>query len=393
MSAADHFLDIKNYRWLIAASELIGDWDSEVALPNFNLRMNMNFIVVLRENTFTAFTAKHKMVPSQSIIDKRFILAPSSKALFDTSIRRFFYNLRQSMEIDQAAVDATRDLAQNITMEVIEQLEVHRNGFSYSDVFNQNAREMLRFMRFVILMLTAQALESIPKSRRKEVEPGSFLDNFITMKFDEFLIHRGYRLVEILLFEDHRNFSNFLRVDFRKFAELRDSISDVQFNWGDGNIDPSTVFQEYELGAGFVDNIYNYHIRDNNPAGGFMCLLEKRWILEILRDATLSLEQISDRLDKFYGYRPTALLWTLALMIRCGFIGSDLQDGVMRYFSERHGIYVVDVLSKKMAYIEHVFHHILLPLGILEDCSNCVKYQDLENWPYAAIVNCYVFVQ
>lgn len=209
MSAADHFLDIKNYRWLIAASELIGDWDSEVALPNFNLRMNMNFIVVLRENTFTAFTAKHKMVPSQSIIDKRFILAPSSKALFDTSIRRFFCNLRQSMEIDQAAVDPTRDLAQNITMEVIEQLEVHRNGFSYSDVFNQNAREMLRFMRFVILMLTAQALESIPKSRRKEVEPGSFHDNFITMKFDEFLIHRGYRLVEILLFEDHRNFPIF----------------------------------------------------------------------------------------------------------------------------------------------------------------------------------------
>ena len=259
MSAADHFLDIKNYRWLIAASELIGDWDSEVALPNFNLRMNMNFIVVLRENTFTAFTAKHKMVPFQSIIDKRFILAPSSKALFDTSIRRLFYNLRQSMEIDQAAVDATRDLAQNITMEVIEQLEVHRNGFSYSDVFNQNAREMLIFMRFVILMLTAQALESIPKSRRKEVEPGSFLENLISMKFDEFLIHRGYRLVEILLFEDHRNFSNSLRVDFRKFAELRDSISDVQFNWGDGNIDPSTVFQEYELGAGFVDTGYPLH--------------------------------------------------------------------------------------------------------------------------------------
>lgn len=391
ITAADRLMDARNCHWLSAAADALLNWDKERVLADYKQQLPMHFVIVIRENTLPDFMRHVPRVnPAKSKIRFYNVKSPTSDQLLRSAIWRVFTDTGAG---HSAASRALRSY-KAARPAVVKALDVPPS-MSIDDIFNGNARFMIRFLRYTLLLLLDHI--TARRGRPAVADEAKALEDILAFDLSDYAKYSGYRFFEVLLLTNHRWFTNHMEIDKDYFDRLLEFDPDPEQHEGvERQLEEMTrrAFKECDEEAGYCDNVYNYHTYDRDPGG--KAFLEKLWILRLLmRNGGNSMQaaQIREELGAVYGYNPPHLDWTLSLMVKNGQISISPQAGREAFYAEGHGRYAATVLWKKLAYVEHVFHETLYPEPVARAGIDCVRFDDRERWKLAAIVNSYLHLQ
>lgn len=247
-------------------------------------------------------------------------------------------------------------------------------------LFCGNLRSLFIFLERLIAWL----LEDAVTDRILDLQPATSLDdvlNFLTGPGGrQVLSQRSYRLIELLLFYGLPWFEPLVRGGP---GQLTAALLNDQ---------PSPSLSDNPFHTGFLDNVFNYHVRAHRLGDELHPLLEKVRVIQLLSGTRLTPEKLARRLEDRLGYTSDDLASTLRILIRAQLIKAQLIQPDMLLTATRRGELLVTHVARSMTYLEHVYHQTLFPSDFLPIGTDAPREGRVESWTAYSIRNCFIFL-
>jgi hypothetical protein len=383
IDAADFFSDSSAQSQLI---EAVADWiqrgECRIPIACSGWIVEPNVSLTIRRNTRSILGRKHNQIYSSARARSAFVLSPS--------MRDLYHSLAKDI-CEIAIADGRRHEPQKI-LRIINRVRrtMNRelelvNGLSIGSLFNGNVRHQINYTRDVIYELAASLLRQNVPTRDTHS-----LVALIDFEVANYIEHKSYRLVDMLLYSSGHRFANFVHV--RAIQPDSPSKALTQDDLSDNNI-----------GSGYVGNVLNYHSPYNGP-NDFSFLLEKVRILEVIRidgilrrnrategEADLSLLRERFRQNNWPISRDFRL--SLFLLVREGMLEVVENDRIERFSILPLGVVAVEKLITKLVYLENIFFGTLLPNFVYKHADDIERAQGTTRWAASSLFHTWLLLR
>ena len=388
----DSDMDPQKYRVLTLVMRLFGFGLEQMAGRPLTLGFDVHAIIPLRPNTYWELHDRSAppdpKIGRSSIIERRIIELPARVVLYRAIVRglrsnRLFRD-KKNEEISEAA-DNFFGFIDRAMRVVGVQFGMEHGTPDVLSLFNGNLRDCFDLLARVLFWMREEG-------RSTGVPAGASLPDLMNFAATEaagqLLGHRGYRLVEHMLFFATSTFQNALEIDrFPSESKLVPGGHDIKQN---------------RTCRGLIDNIFNYHSLDHDNYHSGHKLLQKLRILQILTHrSTVSTDAIKSAMEGFgYDIDPTSDLDVALKILRyVGFIMPIAEAGRTSYKITPKGRNVTTGLIYKSTYLEHVFHKSLLPLVLIEQIQDQPRVEggdaankSINEWAVNSIRNYFILL-
>jgi hypothetical protein len=399
ISAGDFLFNTEAVRLLDWLADTFFSGQGQLYFELLNGWLQISGIVSLRDNTLSYFLQNNwKMYGFYSIDYSYRIISPSWSDITKNAVARVLKESSCSEDdIDrwvQNFIKIERRTLAHLRKGVGIERALHgrhvnpeSSARGLGALFNYNIRFMLDFLRAVVVEICDVALQPLGALTK-----ATNLHNFLALldgAFPDLVRTRSYRLVEMALLSDNHVFRNLFSVDWHQLSAQLNSRRKKSLN---------ACFRVNQSQGGYVDNIFNYHVKDTREMDLRYALMEKIWILSVLSRAErgMTTQQLVDTFHDRLEYTAKALSASLAILICAGFVKADFTNsGDIEFSIESLGYIVLGSFCCRLEYLEHVFFHTYMPDWLLENSVDAVRYPvgDHRHWSLAAIVNSFIMIQ
>lgn len=371
---------------LVSIGTIIGDTKSFDYASEFSAQMDIHFIAAIRSNTL-AFLLKNISSDHQKINIQHIwtVLPPSVGELLNARVDWLIDTLHQMKIPTTTARENLKSMSHEICRCIVQELGM--GDLNLIQISNFDCRKTLEFVSDVVMFISDKAT-----TRRGVGIPSQIpIDDFISILQSEakhIIREQSYLLVELLLLRKNLSFSN-------RIAENPDSDS---YNFAING----RKFRDQDQMSGIVDNVYNYIAYKSCRETGRSSITLKIRVIQILDShGALPREKVCIYLRTYFGYRISKEDMTVLLltMVRTGLLFCDWDantagpngDDRIRYAVHNIAKFLSSGLIFTLAYIEHVFYKTRIPSPLCENSIPCIKYQNMQLWPIASMVNAFIF--
>lgn len=371
---------------LVSIGTIIGDTKSFDYASEFSAQMDIHFIAAIRSNTL-AFLLKNISSDHQKINIQHIwtVLPPSVGELLNARVDWLIDTLHQMNIPTTTARENLKSLSFDICRCIVEELGM--GDLNLIQISNFDCRKTLEFISDVVMFISDKA-----KIRRGVGIPAKIsVDDFVSIigfEARHIIREQSYLLIELLLLRKNLSFSN-------RIAENPDSDS---YNFAING----RKFRDQDQMSGIVDNVYNYIAYKSCRETGRSSITLKIRVIQILdAHGALPRERIGTYLRTYFGYQISKEDMTVLLltMVRTGLLFCDWDantagpngDDRIRYAVHNIAKFLSSGLIFTLAYIEHIFYKTRMPSHLCENSIPCIKYQNMQLWPIASMVNAFIF--
>lgn len=341
-------------------------------------QLNMNFLVTLRDCTYTKFCEGEYRESARVTVNQRMLIPAGVSALSDKALKHFIFN-NCDKEALENQVENIKTVFRHVDSLIQRSIELERGEKEdISSITNSNLRKYLNFFSVILIYLLTVHLKKVS-------------DDTLWTEIIEGLVEslRGpnalkeHTVVELLLLSKFNHFSNYFTFNSRLDA-----------NHGQPN----------DQKRGFLDNVLNYHktIHSIHTDGRTPWLLIKLRLLQILEhaDMELGVSHLSETeligTLSLFGYTVTETQFEVVetILVNANFIKMRWIGAEIRYAITPIGKYVVNKLISEFRYLQHIIQATYFPPSIVSFMHGLSRYGtrvELERWVYCSIVNYFVY--
>lgn len=320
----------------------------------------MHYLLTFRSCTHETFMAKNlREYGLQHVV--RLLVPAGATTILRRAILHYVYQNRE-----KGFISKNKEKFLKFSMSLLDIIKdaftIQQSG-ELAEIFNFNYREMLRYIIEVYTFVSQDILQ--------ESGAPEDLEDFITQLLianERRQYHKKrYRFMEVFLLASKKGFENYY-----------DSGKDIIHR---------------DTNVGFVDNVYNYHLR-MSPGDKLPPMLVKIRILQILIEGEYqNYENIQRKLVQLgYALKQPELKRTLRLLQGAGLVKVRFYQDELNYNATRMGTHLVRKLCNELVYVENVAHTTLFPSCVAGSLISIFK-EDLEEWIMASIFNAFIFFQ
>jgi hypothetical protein len=247
-------------------------------------------------------------------------------------------------------------------------------------IFCGNLRNLFSFLERLIAWLVEDAISEKLLNVRPTTDLNEVLTFLTSRDGREVLRRRSYRLIEILLF--------YRLPWFEPLVKTGSSGMAAAFMAGA----PTPELKDNRFYTGFLDNVFNYHLRQHRLGDDLHPLLEKVRIIQLLSGRSLNPEALASVMEQRLGYVSDDLVKTLRILVRAQFVRAQVVENDVLFTATPRGQIVVTHAARSMTYLEHVYHQTLFPAEFLPVRIDAPRDRGVESWTAHSIRNCFIFL-
>ena len=376
--AVDHI--VRNRRFLSAPNQL----------SDAGLSVNTDSIVIMRNNTADALEARYASIGEPLGFQKYYHLDPINglTAMVSLVIRAVDYIPDVAALNDEGLDKFVFDVMRIVQRTVLAIWRGHGptvpSDLIY-DFFDGNLRRTFYFVARVMFWSVREMLK-LRYLNPEEYHPAptpTLIAAVASSRGNDFLHHKSYRVLELLLFRKGDWFQNQAFVLDTTDPMMKD-IGVVKRVVGNAKF------------SGEIDNIFNYTSPDHVPNLDRHCLLEKIRIVQLCTEKSLSFLELQSGLKKEFGFVVSDLKLLIRFLQKTDFITAKVNrptSGVeFRYSATARGKLCVSSLISSLSYVEHVFHRTFLPEVLLDTVDDRPRSQGTRKWAAQSARNAFILL-